>query len=251
MQPRRCAIASSDALEAPPAPWVWVRAGVVGLLGLGSGVASHLLGGGLLPGAAPMALLAGVSVVAAALLLNTWASTTRLVALVVAAQTGWHLVLSGLAGHAGDPSAPAAATPVPEVVGPGRSGSLFDAYAASLPGSGDAVGGGGAGFIAHQVDHLAHQGPLMVLAHLLGAVALGVFLARGEQALCTLLTLSLARLLRVVRPCRALHLTPLTSAGPRPAAVVVAPRSVHVVRHAPRRGPPRALPRPPAVALAA
>ncbi|MGN0064892.1 MAG: hypothetical protein ACI379_11685 [Nocardioides sp.] len=224
---------------------------MVGLLGLGSGVASHLLGGGLLPGAAPMALLAGVSIVAGALLLNAWASTTRLVLLVVAAQTGWHLVLSGLAGHAGDPGAPAAATPVPEVTGGGRTGSLFDAYAASLPEASGAADGGGAGFLSHQLDHLAHQGPLMVLAHLLGAVALGLFLARGEHALCTLLILSLARLLRVVRPCRALHVTPLTSTGPHPGAVVVAPRSVHVVRHVPRRGPPRALPRPPAVALAA
>lgn len=217
------------------------RAAVLGAAGLGSGVASHVAGGGNLPGTAALAVLLGVSVAVATLWLRTWAGTTRLVVAVVLAQAGWHLVLSLLAGHAGDvaTSTPAPAAPLPAPLGEGpRTGSLHEVYAAMVP---PAPSGSGDGLVAHQVAHVVEQGPLMVLAHTAGAVLLGVFLARGEAALWRLVALVAGSLER------ALVAGVLGCAGPlgtpRCAACVVrAPQVVHPscpARSAPRRrGPP-------------
>lgn len=145
-----------------------------------------------------MALLGllALSVTLSVSLLRTWAGPARLVLLVVAAQTGWHLVLSLVSGHAGDPVAAATAgTPtalLPADLGGSRTGSLHDVYLATVP-TPAVPTGSGPGLLAHQVDHVAVQGIPMVAAHLLGAVLLGLFLARGEAALWSLLGLALAR----------------------------------------------------------
>ena len=47
--------------------------------------------------------------------------------------------------------------------------------------------------LGHLVDHTLAQGPLMLLAHTLGAVALGLWLAAGESALWHLLVLASVR----------------------------------------------------------
>lgn len=229
-------------LRAPErAPMVWTRATVVGAAGLGSAVASHQLGGGLLPPAPVLAGLLAVSVLVSAQLLLAWASTTRLVLVVVGAQTLGHLVLSATAGHAGDPATGTRAVPnVPSGTGP-RSGNLHDVYVASLPQAEPAAGGGGQGLLAHQWQHLVEQGPAMVLAHTLGAVALGVFLARGEQALRAVLRLARDGVDAVVgrvpsRPAPLVGLRPERVAAPcaTPSVLLrLCPLTAHL-----RRGPP-------------
>ncbi len=230
----------ADAGVPERAPFVWSRATALGTVGLGSAVGSHLLGGGLLPPAPVLAVLLAASVLLSAQFLLSWASTPRLVALVVAAQTGGHLVLSSLAGHAGDGRVSTSAVPaVPTGTGP-RTGNLHDVYVATVPtGSGAPASASGGGFWAHQWEHLTEQGPLMVAAHALGAVALGVFLAHGERALRALLGLAragvdvvLASLVVpvLVRPDALRH----TLVG----AVLVARPGVLALRAHPRRGPP-------------
>lgn len=223
------------------------RAAVLGTAGLGCGAASHVAGGGHLPGGAALAVLLGVSIAVATLWLRTWATTTRLVLAVVLAQTGWHLVLSLLAGHAGDTPVATATTqppaPLPATFGEGRrTGSLHEVYAAMVPPApAPAPTGSGDGLVAHQVAHVVDQGPLMVLAHAAGAVLLGVFLARGEAALWRLVSLVAATLER------ALVAGVLCAAGPLGtprcgACVVRASQVLHPscpARSAPRRrGPP-------------
>lgn len=161
------------------------RAAVLGAIGFGSGVVSHLAGGGRLPGTVALGLLLLVSVLASTTLLRTWASARRLVLAVVLAQGAWHLVLSLLAGHEGDPRAAATSSGplVTTALDGRRTGSLHDMYAASAPSPQAPSTGSGEGLIAHQVAHLTEQGPLMVLTHLLGAVVLGLVLARGEATL--------------------------------------------------------------------
>ena len=215
---------------------------MLGAAGFGSGVVSHLAGGGRLPGTVVLLLLLAVSVVAAAAFLRGWASAGRLVLLVVAAQTGWHLVLSLLAGHAGDARSAVVATVhhAPVAVPGRRTGTFFDAYAATVPHPA-AAAPGGEGVVSHQLSHLSEQGGVMVLTHLLGAVALALFLAWGEASLWRLLSLVGAEVGRAL----------VRGAVARPVAVGVprrsscgwgAPQVFHPLRLARdttrRRGPP-------------
>ncbi len=151
------------AATTPGIAMVVARGCVLGVIGLGIGVGSHLLGGGLLPGGASMLVLLVLSVAMSALLLRSWVGPLRLVLIVVAAQAGWHLVLSLLSGHQDDRATTMSA--------PVASSSVL---------------------LAHQLDHMAAQGVPMGVAHLLGAVALGLFLARGEAALWRLVSLAAA-----------------------------------------------------------
>lgn len=196
-------------LAVPDRLLVWGRAGVLGTVALGTGVVSHVAGGGRLPGFPGLVLLLAVSVLVAARFLMTRASTSRLVLLVVAGQTLTHAALSGLAGHRGASAgttahlhgtgAAATTTGAPDpsalLADPPRTGNLYDHYVAAVQTS--AAGHGTApapgGWLTHQVEHLVEQGPLMVLAHLCGAVALGLFLSVGERSLWHLLLLVGAR----------------------------------------------------------
>ncbi len=177
---------------------LWGRASVLGVAALGSGVLSHVAGGGRLPSAVVLALLLVGSVLAASRLVRVRRTPAGLVLLVLAGQTAGHALLSGLAGHRGDAASASAAVPVTVPVAPApaeRTGNLLDLYAATYappPGAGEASALP-LGWLRHQVDHLVAQGPGMVLAHLAGAVALGLFLAVGEGALWRLLLLGAAR----------------------------------------------------------
>lgn len=190
----------------PTSTLVWARAAVLGLVVLTSGAVSHVAADGLLPHPSVLALLLAASTGAAALFLRSRASAVRLVALVVGGQTLTHLVLSGTAGHAGAiPTAGAAASaggsPALQVAaesGGRRVGSLADHFEAASAAGGRAaevvptgVPTGGWGAAAnHLVEHAVAQGPLMLLAHALGAVALGLWLAVGETALWHLVGLA-------------------------------------------------------------
>lgn len=214
---------------------------MLGSVGLATGAGSHLLGGGRLPHAAVLLALLAVSVVVSARFLLTWAGAGRLVVLVVLAQSGWHLVLSLLAGHAGDASAgvPAPA-PLPLTDAAGRTGSLHDAYLATVPVAPAPPGPAREGLLAHQVEHVAGQGASMVLAHVLGAALLGLFLARGEVALWRLLALAAARTLATTRVPAPVPLSlQVTRPGPvRPPRVPVATSQVLGRGTPTRRGPP-------------
>lgn len=226
---------------------MWLRALVVGAVGMATGVASHLLGGGLLPGSAVMTVLLVATVLLTSRFLLSWAGPLRLVGLVLVAQGAWHLALSLTAGHSGDPVVPAArpAGPVaaPSAHSADRTGPLRDLYepaVATAPGT----GGGGQGLrdaLAHQVHHLTEQGPLMVLSHLGGAALLGLFLAYGERVLWSALALAAAVVVaRVVRALGALPL-PRPARRPlvgRPAPASWTPTALLLAEHLPRRGPP-------------
>jgi hypothetical protein len=178
----------------PSAHLLWGRALILGAVALASGVLSHLAGGGRLPGAVSMTVLLLASVALASRFLRCRAGSWRLVLLVVAGQTLVHGLLSGLAGHRGSATevtrAVPAVVPVPVPVETGRrTGTLYDVYAAGVP----TPQTGDGGWLAHQVDHLTAQGPAMVLAHVGGAVALGLFLGVGESALWALLLLMPSR----------------------------------------------------------
>lgn len=171
---------------------VWGRASVLGAVAMATGTASHVLGQGHLPGPVALTSVLAACVVAAALFLRVRATAVRLVLLVVAGQTLVHGALSSLAGHRGD-EAPVAALAPTAPVGGARPSRFFDHYEAVAAAT--AGGPPRSDWLAHQVDHLTAQGPAMVLAHVGGAVVLGLFLAVGESALWSLLALAVARAL--------------------------------------------------------
>ncbi|WP_114422264.1 hypothetical protein [Nocardioides houyundeii] len=182
-------------LPALSADLLWGRAVVLATVGLGTGTVSHLAGGGRLPGPVAMMLLLAAGVPLATLFLRRRVGRTALVLLVATGQTLTHGLLAALAGHRGDAPAtgPVVLPPATPPEGSGRrSGSLYDLYAASVP-TPTGAGSGHGGWWAHQLQHLSDQGPAMVVAHLAGAVVLGLFLSVGESALWALLLLVAAR----------------------------------------------------------
>lgn len=160
------------------------------------GVAGHVTGGGLLPQPTALVVLCAVTGLLSLLLMARSAGTVRLVTVLVAGQGLVHLVLSLTGGHHGDappaarPSLPAAGpTSALPVVDGRRTGSLIDSYAGQAPGSHDValslpVGG--------LLDQLAAHAPMM-LAHVLAAALVGLWLAVGERALWTLVALACRR----------------------------------------------------------
>ena len=241
-------------LDRPTPLLLWGRAAVLALVVVVAGAVSHVSAGGLLPHPAMLGLvLVAVTVLGARFLLRP-AALGRVVALVVVGQGLVHVLLSGLAGHRGDQHL--AGTPAvtngalrPVVDGQGRRvGSLLDYYDASQTQVDGGAGPGLAtGWLTHQADHLAAQGPAMVLAHLLGAVAVGVWLWVGESALWHLVVLRAARSWPVVVAQRSLAslLVALVGAqdrdgaarrGPFEVLLPPADRLAHPVVS--RRGPP-------------
>lgn len=228
---------------------------------LGTGTISHVSAGGLLPH--PVALLAlavGFVALAARFLLGP-ASTRRVVALVVIGQGVAHTALSALAGHRGDASTPAhdpahgwahlampAPTPLagslPVDADGRRVGSLMDAYQSSAPAPGHDGPGLPVGALTHLLHHLAEQGPLMLAAHLAGAVVLGLVLAVGERALWALIHLAAARVVVLAAAGRsaAAALAALRAAAatprPRPRATGFTPVPRLDRPALSRRGPP-------------
>lgn len=220
-RPTEVVITTPASLAEPGTAAVWLRAVVVGVAGVLSAIASHALGGGLLPGLPTLAVLTAVASLVAAQFLGAWTSPTRLVALMIGAQSVGHLALSMTAGHAGDSAGGGVAAgtaqgvPAQQVVATAEPGqNLFDVYLDTVP---TAPSGGHdlAGLVSHQISHAVEAGPAMMLAHLLGAALLGLFLARGEAALSGLVELGLAR---------AAHAVSRLRCAVRPLAVLVAHR---------------------------
>lgn len=187
-------------LSVTPTPWlVWGRALLLGSVGMATGVLSHALGDGRLPGAISLGFLWVGCVLTASIFLTVRATARRLTLLVLGAQTAVHAALSALAGHRGEePLAIAPATVPDRVAGVGTGGAgdagrperfhdQYEALVATMP------AGRGNDWLAHQIDHFTAQGPAMIVAHLGGAVALGLFLAVGESAVWRLLLLAAAR----------------------------------------------------------
>ena len=168
---------------------------MLGTVGFATGAVSHALAGGNLPGPVALLTLLGTCVLVAAPVLRRRASAPVLAFGVLVFQTVVHTVLSAVAGHRGDPVAGTAVQePVAPFVVQGR-GTLLEQYRAST----ERAGGTGHDWVGHQVDHFVAQGPAMMGAHLAAAVALGLFLAVGEDALWRLLALAAARAHELLR----------------------------------------------------
>jgi hypothetical protein len=209
-------------------PLLWLRASLLGSIALLTGVVSHAAADGLLPSVRWLVLLGVAATVASAWVLRRRVSGLALVALAVIGQAGAHLALSVLAGHRGQARA---VVPRP-VVG---DGSLEDAL---MGGYADAPVQPSLGWSMHLVDHVIAVGPLMVLAHLLGAVALAGWLALGEAALWALLLFVGAE----IRSWFFRWPTTVATRRARAARVVVPPAALRrwLLAHAAvtRRGPP-------------
>jgi hypothetical protein len=183
---------------------VWSRATLLATVVVVVSALGHVVADGLLPGPVAMAGLLLATTVVSARFLTRKASTVRLVALLVGGQAAVHGVLSLLAGHGnghGAAAAQGAAASGARFVFDGRqterTGSYFDQVEAMQAAAPGAAGPGQAGW-GHLADHLAAQGIAMLLAHLAAVALLGVWLAVGERALWTVLTLVGSRVLDVV-----------------------------------------------------
>lgn len=254
---------------------LWSRAALLALVVVAASVIGHVSADGLLPG--PLALLGLLvtATVVSARFLTRQASAPRLVALLVGGQVVVHGVLSLLAGHGssatpnvgagGGASTGAAAS----AGGAGfvfdgrqteRAGSYFDQVAAMQPAgvpsvtsgsaAGSVAGDHGSALTHHLVEHLGTQSLAMMLAHLAVVALLGVWLAVGERALWTVLTLTTTRLAELVSSAGAVllgrwaavllqHVRPAPSLAATGRSAVPLPQLLHhVVAH---RGPPALL----------
>jgi hypothetical protein len=174
------AVARHDALR-------WVRALTLACVMLAAGVSGHAAGGG---GAPPIALLGPVLLVltlAASPFLDAPASSTRVAALVLAAQAALHVLLE-VVGTA--PATGAAPMRMPAAAGH------------SMPPAMPA--------------HSTHLG--MLAAHVAAALAVALWLAAGERAAWSLLAV-------VGLAFSAVWNAVLEAVSPRPALVLTGPRA--------------------------
>jgi hypothetical protein len=237
---------------------LWSRATLLAVVVVVVSSLGHVLADGLLPGPVAMAGLLLVTTVVSARFLTRQASTPRLVVLLLGGQAAVHGVLSLLAGHgsghgSGHGIGQGAAASGARFVFDGRqverTGSYFDQVEAMQASPAVAVAGPAQAGGGHLVDHLAAQGAPMLLAHLAAVALLGVWLAVGERALWTVLTLAgnrvvdvVARVARIPGHSVALLLERVRRAtylgGTGRAAVPLPHLLHHVVAH---RGPPALL----------
>jgi hypothetical protein len=213
----------------------WCRALLLATVALAAGVAGHLGADGLMPGRTALVILLLTCTVGAAILLGRPASRLRVVLLLVGAQTFIHGGLTALAGHRGDPPlirAPAAA-PLPDFRtasgAAGRVGSLMDQFYAGQPGSaaGQRVELAVPYPVQHLIADLTQAHAVMALGHLGAAVLVGLWLAMGERALWTVLTLTVDVVTRRLDPSmrwlRAVGVTHLVGTTMRDALRRVVP----------------------------
>lgn len=181
----------------------WTRALVLALVAFTTGLAAHVSAGGNLPGPVVLVVLVLVASLPAAALLGRPAGTSRVIALVVFGQTAVHAALTGTAGHKGDPVSTRTPVPVQTPTSgstPAERGSYYDVYAQGVPGGEADAGPVLPAWALHLVADLTGPHALMAAAHLVAAAVVGWWLARGERALWTLLTLAAYAVARVVRP---------------------------------------------------
>lgn len=225
----------------------WTRAALLGAVVFGSGVLAHASADGLLPGVTTLVLLYVGCVAGCAVFLGARASSSRLVLLSVAGQVAVHTLLAASAGHRGDASLVRSASVAHRVAiqpwNP-RSGQTYDQWVHQFAGN-QPTGLELPGWITHSiVDLSAH--PVMALAHVVGAVAIGLWLARGEQALWMLVVLTSDQVLASVRRL-IVCVRPMFPLGPLRLARIdffidPAPRRSVWSRVPALRGPPVLLP---------
>ncbi|HTW13940.1 MAG TPA: hypothetical protein VMF51_02365 [Nocardioides sp.] len=219
---------------------LWLRALLVAGVAFFIGIAGHVTAEGLLPGPVALLFFFVFAVLLSAPLLNRPASRLRLVVMTVGGQALLHLALSVSGGHVGERSGGAVVAPrtttlsdLPVVNGQ-RHGSLLDAYAA---GAGTSSAPAPALPVGHVLNDLTAHAPMM-LAHLVVAAVVGLWLARGERCLWTVLALTGRRLVLVLTTVLAPPV--LTRSRRVPAAEADLPllRSRWLSQPLSRRGPP-------------
>ena len=221
-----------------PDPLLWWRAGIVSAMTFLVGAVGHVSTGGRLPPWLALAAMFAVGTAISAVVLAQPASARRIVTLVVLGQTACHGLLSMTAGHDGDvavtTSAPSPSSGSLPVSDGARVGSLQDHYEAMVgtPSAGPAL------TLPDPVALLDHLP--MFLAHTLVAVLVGLWLAAGERAVWSLLTMVFAAAVALLVvpaavPVAARRRAPLRR---RPATL---PSLAHVGRTVVRRGPPALL----------
>ncbi|MDP2773990.1 MAG: hypothetical protein Q8O61_10580 [Nocardioides sp.] len=228
---------------------LWARAGTLGAVVMLLGSVSHASAGGLLPHAGWLAVMLAVSTVLSARFLLQAVAPVRLVALVVAGQALVHLGLTLAAGHRAAASAGGLADH-PHATGEGVGARHALEHAAeAAPLASDAAPSLGSAAVGHLVEHTLEAGPLMLVAHLAAAVAVGLWLAVGESALWTVLALtstSVRTLISRARRAFGQWLLPPASLAPTLAlagdfSVDLGPRRRLDARVAAPRGPPQQL----------
>ena len=235
------------------------RALTLAVVAMAFGLVAHLTAGGLLPGAEGLALLLVPLFAVNAWLLEGPASALRLCVLLVVEQTFVHGGLTSAAGHAGEAvqrgsvtGADAATTGVltSRLAKVGDRTSSYEelAHAAHVPDSAAALPAP----VQHLLADMTGPHALMAVAHVLAAVAVGLWLACGERALWTVLGLSL-RGIRAARANRVAGLDLAARAGivagadavpapPRRHEHALPPRLDLMHRVVWHRGPPALLP---------
>lgn len=202
---------------------LWARAALLGSVACLLGVAGHVVADGELPGPAWLVLLLAVSVSLSAPLLARPASMLRVVAMLVAGQGLVQVFLLVTAGPGGDAGQ--------------RAGSLQTHVDAGMAGGPNGPALDAARVAGDVSGHLP-----MLAAHLLVAVAVGVWLALGERALWTLVALASAALVRPLLLAWALvhagAVVPVRDLVTLPAVPPAARSSQCIARSVVRRGPP-------------
>jgi len=225
-------------MPARPDSLLWWRAGMVSAMTFLVGAVGHVSTGGRLPPWFALGAMLAVGTAISAVALAHPASARRMVALVVLGQAACQGLLSVTAGHTGDAVAVTASTPTAPgslpVSDGARVGSLQDHYEAMVgtPSAGSAL------TLPDPADLLDHLP--MFLAHTLVAVLVGLWLAAGERALRSLLSLLFTAVVALlvmpaVVPVVARRCAPLRR---RPATP---PSLARVGRTVVRRGPPALL----------
>lgn len=205
-------------------PGLRVARGVVAAaVAVGLGLTAHVSAGGLLPPAGWMILIVAGAATVAVASMGSPAGFVRLMVLVGGGQFATHLMLTALAGHDGDHRP--VRVPLTNAqeriadVDSGRSGSLHDLMMGRVEPSTD-----GDFVLPHWASHIVDDvtGPhaAMAVAHLAAAAIVAWWLARGEQALWTVLTLLGASVMQaLVRLIAAYDIAPLFARPSTPGTV--------------------------------
>lgn len=192
-----------------------LRAGMIGIVMVLTGVLGHVSAGGLLPEASALAALVLALGLLATLFTGRPLPIRYIVLLIVAGQTAVHMGLSVTAGHLGDP--------------PLASTRMFD--------DSFAISAVGQQLLADLSSHI----PMMV-AHLMAAATVGMWLGIGERALWALIADAHARLIRPLIALRAAsvgrRLVARASLPLLPSVPIVRPRIAALASSVVRRGPP-------------
>lgn len=205
----------------------WSRALVLAGVVLTAGVLAHRTAGGALPGAFEIASVGLVCVVACAALLGVQRTGSGVVALTVGGQLAVHTAMGVLAGHGAG----------------GHAGHTLPGSVAPMSSMPAMPSGAGPVWWTHGPGEFLER-PGMAVAHLVAAVAVGCWLAVGEQALWSLLSIAGSQVQHLV----AAALLGLGAAGaiavpvrrPRPAHTALRPLPQRPIwsRGPVRRGPP-------------